>query len=421
VSLIPTSTLITRRSITEIKWIASSGPSTQSTPNQPEPFPSVNDVVPGELQSATPNPDEQKEEARLVTGKGMATATQADILLRKKPSRGQAGHGQEWSSGIPGEPDRSLVDAVESDIFSFPPLRNRSSTNDWLTPPANFATLMSAAKPADLYNCGVDAHVGNARLVPATVADEPVKARPCDDTLFRDGFFGGPAPSPPTPPPHAQRRATTGGVASLAPASSSLPPISPIVRPSKRLGRSIGSSSRRRRSVPGPRPGVARAKSSPHLDRFVPGFVEKLRRGSSQVANRINSVFHLASAPRTTPHSDTETSSMSRAPARHVSDTPNPPYISQEDMVRAFIGGAGTPEEDVVVTGSATTRQTPSFTQATLDRLPQPVRPDTVGIYEAMTGAESQPVPRVEDRCDEDYRPHLCELSADPSHAGQDE
>ncbi|KAK8034569.1 hypothetical protein PG993_009564 [Apiospora rasikravindrae] len=131
-----------------------------------------------------------------------------------------------WSvrrpSSMPLPDKRSLVEeanmpADEHDIVSFPPLRPRSCTNDWVAPQPELENLHpERQRTPTLIQCGVDAHRGNT---------------PVSDTEETSSI------STSTPP-----RTTT--FSSSSPAES---PKNPTRK--KSMGTSIGVASHRRRST----------------------------------------------------------------------------------------------------------------------------------------------------------------------------
>ncbi|OWT43556.1 D-xylulose reductase A [Pochonia chlamydosporia 170] len=143
----------------------------------------------------------------------------------------------------------------DSNMTSFPELRPRHCTNDWINPPAEIEQLTSAPT-TDLYHRGVDAHSGRPPASPETVweAPQPI-AVPCDHSIFdKDPFMG-------ANPYTYDRRETR--------ASGSTDKL--------RLGSSIGSASHRRRSSHVPMT-YDTPWDSP--DGIVPQILDKLRRNT---------------------------------------------------------------------------------------------------------------------------------------------
>ncbi|KAK8037972.1 hypothetical protein PG994_014739, partial [Apiospora phragmitis] len=112
--------------------------------------------------------------------------------------------------------ERANMPANEHDIVSFPPLRPRSCTNDWVAPQPGLENFHPEIQHTPtLYQCGVDAHRGN------------------------------------TPSPGTQRDASPSNTD--LPSSTTSPRNSPIESPKipakKRMGSSMGIASHRRRST----------------------------------------------------------------------------------------------------------------------------------------------------------------------------
>lgn len=137
-------------------------------------------------------------------------------------------------------------------LTSFPGLRSRHCTNEWLNPPTRIENIVEPPTD-DLYHQGVDAHCGVPR--PSIVyLEEPQKPPQCDYGLFsHDPFFL-------EKPNDILRRATEASV-------------TPLVE--KRWGHSIGAASHCRRSsqlVPSTRKG-----SLTPNDSFIPNLIQKIR------------------------------------------------------------------------------------------------------------------------------------------------
>lgn len=143
----------------------------------------------------------------------------------------------------------------DSNITSFPELRPRQCTNDWLNPPVEIEQLVRVPT-SDLYHRGVDAHSGMAPTSPTGTWAAPLSiAVPCDHSIFdKDPFYYSSIDS-------HERRVTNR--------SSSTG--------KRRLGSSIGSSSHRRRSSH-----IPLSYDSPwdSQDSLFPRFVDKLRQSS---------------------------------------------------------------------------------------------------------------------------------------------
>ncbi|POR37281.1 Uncharacterized protein TPAR_02521 [Tolypocladium paradoxum] len=121
----------------------------------------------------------------------------------------------------------SLSTDEESNITSFPELRPRHCTQEWLNPPVEMEQL-TRPPSADLYQLGVDAHSGGVSQLPGGCLEEPVnKTQRCNHSRFQEDPFC-------YANIYSFERRATEGCASIS--------------AEKRLGAAIGSASRRRRS-----------------------------------------------------------------------------------------------------------------------------------------------------------------------------
>jgi hypothetical protein len=259
----------------------------------------------------------------------------------------------------------------ESEITYFPVLRTRHCTNDWLTPPADLATV-AGAKPADLYRLGVDAHLGTQLDSSSMVLDEIPVPRPCSHYLFGENpFVDTLSPSDIS----TERRATDGGT-----------PL--VIRP-KRLGTSIGSASHRRRSYQ--HNAGAPFENNEGGEGHEPGLMERIRKGSIQWTKNLSSAFQFHRNEQLATIAIPE--SVGESSPEEACGTPHPTAARPTSAMER------TPQ----IINSAET----SIPQSTLDRLPPLPVLDNAGIYEAMTGARRS----RGNTCSEDSRPHVCELS----------
>ncbi|KAG5973985.1 hypothetical protein E4U55_000138 [Claviceps digitariae] len=77
----------------------------------------------------------------------------------------------------------------ESNMTSFPELRPRNCTNDWLKPPVDIEQLLRD-KSSDLYRRGIDAHSGLVPNSPQSTWASPVSLSvPYDDSVFTKPCF----------------------------------------------------------------------------------------------------------------------------------------------------------------------------------------------------------------------------------------
>lgn len=115
----------------------------------------------------------------------------------------------------------------DSNITSFPELRPRHCTNEWLKPPTEIETCYPSS---DLYRSGVDAHCGLSLTTHqdcGSPRQSQNKTHDCNRRLFGKNPFG--------------RNSSPQGQIQVA-------DDAPVPLPGKRLGTSIGSASHRRRS-----------------------------------------------------------------------------------------------------------------------------------------------------------------------------
>lgn len=136
----------------------------------------------------------------------------------------------------------------ESNMTSFPELRPRHCTNDWLNPPVEIDQL-NRIPATDLYHRGVDAHSGIASPKLSEVwKDARHHYLHCDHSLFdKDPFCG-------TSTYMYERRRTDASNSTSR----------------RRLGSSIGTSSHRRRSSQVPMSSTLSGNSRNHsLDKFL--------------------------------------------------------------------------------------------------------------------------------------------------------
>lgn len=145
-------------------------------------------------------------------------------------------------------------------ITSFPELRSRHCTNEWLKPPPEIKKTVEVAEE-DLYLQGVDAHSGvPSRISVIVLEGDPPKPRHCNHDLFGENPF-----------------------CEAVECSTTLPvPCSPPLSVAeKRLGASIGTSAHRRQSSQAisQQPGSVVEDS----DSLVPGLMDKIRRSGRKI------------------------------------------------------------------------------------------------------------------------------------------
>lgn len=231
----------------------------------------------------------------------------------------------------------------EPELTSFPDLGSRHCTNEWLVPPIDLGTgppLLAS----DFYHQGVDAHSGTEAWSPTPRMDEPMKPQICNYTLFDNDPFTDVENTKPASEP---------GV--VEPSSA---------RAEKRLGASIGISSRRRKSSQAI---VRRDRSDSSEDHSIPTLADKIRKSGQ-------SMFHSQ-------HGSQEHSEFGApTPYNSVRDPDSKPTSgirSRDSIMRSY-----TPEQPMI---------------------------DRVGIYEAMTGSRLLMRTKRGETCSEDNRPHACD------------
>ena len=173
----------------------------------------------------------------------------------------------------------------ELNITSFPELRPRHCTKEWLNPPVEMEQL-TRPPSADLYQLGVDAHSGGVSQLPSGCLEESIsKTERCNHTFFQDDPFF------PANIYSFERRATEGSASISA---------------DKRLGAAIGSASRRRRSsqVPDSKP-----PQLDYEDGLLPSVFDRLRK-------RGEKMFHLHDCPEESDGSEAGTPTNSPADDR---------------------------------------------------------------------------------------------------------
>lgn len=152
-------------------------------------------------------------------------------------------------------------------ITSFPVLRPRHCTNEWLRPPVELEQLKRTPS-TNLYQFGVDAHCGKQVAMSTERMNETVPmAWRCTTSLLHEDSLYGPAL------PWVARRATE----MMSSGTSSY----------KRIGSSIGSASHRRRSSHATTFRVADSASSKNS---MPGIFDRIKRGGEKM-------FHIHDCP----------------------------------------------------------------------------------------------------------------------------
>lgn len=187
----------------------------------------------------------------------------------------------------------------ELNITSFPELRPRHCTKEWLNPPVEMEQL-TRPPSADLYQLGVDAHSGGVSQLPSGCLEESIsKTERCNHTFFQDDPFF------PANIYSFEGRATEGSASISA---------------DKRLGAAIGSASRRRRSsqVPDSKP-----PQLDYEDGLLPSVFDRLRK-------RGEKMFHLHDCPEESDGSEAGTPTNSPADDRRPGAGPR----SRDSLIR---------------------------------------------------------------------------------------
>lgn len=208
----------------------------------------------------------------------------------------------------------------DAHITSFPELRSRHCTNEWLNPPPEIKKTVEITED-DLYIQGVDAHCGNPSRISVVVLEgDPPKPRHCNHDLFDENpFCKAIECSTDLPVTHSPR-------VSIA---------------EKRLGASIGTSSHRRRSSQfvTQQPGLI-VEDQDHL---LPGFMDKIRRGGRKIfKHRARKSSDQRSGEFATPYNspdDLQAQSAIRSRDSIVRErTIEPPQVDQAGIYEALTG-----------------------------------------------------------------------------------
>ncbi|KAG6010933.1 hypothetical protein E4U21_002603 [Claviceps maximensis] len=233
----------------------------------------------------------------------------------------------------------------ESNMTSFPELRPRNCTNDWLKPPVEIEQLLQD-KSSDLYRRGVDAHSGQVPNSPqSTTRMSPVSLSiPYNDGVFnniKNSFFS-------TTPCFQERRVTESSIGDGKKQSTNT--IS-----------SVSYYHRASSQIPA-------ANQSPWQSdgELLPQIVDKLRQNSQDSVPGEN--LYLARAGAWPSESE---------------------MLLPSDQSRAVF-----------------TRSRDSIIR---ERTLKPPAADKLGIYEALTGSRMTSPKKRCVNCSEDNRPHICE------------
>ena len=208
----------------------------------------------------------------------------------------------------------------EPKLTSFPKLGSRHCTKEWLIPPVDLDSE-SLLPTSDFYHRGVDAHSGAEARPSTPVADEPLKPRQCDYTLFDSN-------------PFVETEAST--------TKSELGDTDcPLFREGKRIGSSIGASSHRRKSSQIP---VRRDRSDSSEDGLIPILVDKIRKGGHKIFHSHHGSEMQSDNGAPTPHNsvgDPESQPTSGIRSRDSiarTHTPEPAGIDRVGIYEAMTG-----------------------------------------------------------------------------------
>lgn len=205
-------------------------------------------------------------------------------------------------------------------ITSFPELRSRHCTSEWLKPPMEMQLVETATD--DLYHHGVDAHCGNpSRSSVVFVEDEPQKPRHCNHNMFGENPFC-------TDHEDAAEDRLAGC------------PRSSVIE--KRLGTSIGTAAHRRKSSQ--IGSIATSGHSESHDSLVPGIIEKIRKSGHKIfhRNRPHKSDDLNSGefgtPRNSPEEAHPTSKARSRDSITMERTPPLPQVDRNGIYEAMTG-----------------------------------------------------------------------------------
>lgn len=214
-----------------------------------------------------------------------------------------------------------LSNDEDEHITSFPELRSRHCTNEWLNPPPEIKKVVEVTDD-DLYLQGVDAHCGNpSRMSIIVVEGDPPKPRHCDHNLFGENPF------------------CKESDCSVEPPEAESPRLSMA---EKRLGASIGASSHRRRSSQ-----VAMVQQNAVVqdpDNLLPGLIDKIRRGGRKIFTKHRS--HKSSdqrsgecaTPYNSPDEQHQRSAIRSRDSIVRERTPEPASIDHAGIYEALTG-----------------------------------------------------------------------------------
>lgn len=243
-----TTTIISRKSISRITWAPDTIPEAPGIRNERSlgPLEQIASVA-----TITTLETENGQARDILYGMGSSTPFSTPFAIE---------HSETGVGGSKRCENSMFSDEEDAHITSFPELRSRHCTNEWLNPPPEPDKTVEVTED-DLYVQGVDAHCGNPSRISVIVLEgDPPKPRHCNHELFGENPF------------------------CKATECSTDIPVARSPRPSvaeKRLGSSIGTSAHRRRSS-------QFVAQHPHStaedqDNVLPSIMEKIRRSGRKI------------------------------------------------------------------------------------------------------------------------------------------
>jgi len=260
----PKTTIVSRRSITDIKWLNNSNDTAITRWGTLETF--------GRASNQRLSACDSKFSVSTLRAVSASTTPPQDRFASFRGFSGsQRGTSTPHNSNKENSPNASTP-VKRFSLESFPALLKREGTQDWLSPPAELASTPPAQETDDMYHLGIDARSGSVAPVPTVVIEEPVKQRQCNRELFHEDIFGSGMYSIPV-----TRRATEASITSL---------LSPELSP----GASLGASSRKRRGNGTGKSGLSFIPLHKHQP-GTPHFMDRLREGGKAVTRKLSAVL----------------------------------------------------------------------------------------------------------------------------------
>lgn len=260
----PKTTILSRRSITDIKWLNNANETAITRWGTLESF--------GDASTRRLSACDSKFSVSTLR---VETASTTPAHERFASFRGFSGSQHGASTPRDGLKENSPTGSTPIKRFSlesFPALLKRDDTEDWLSPPADLSTTPPGQERDDMYHLGIDARSGSVAPIPTVVIDEPVKQRQCNRELFHEDIFDSGTYSIPV-----TRRATEASIKT---------PLSPELSP----GVSIGTSSRKRRGTGMAKSGIPFIPLHKHQP-GTPHFMDRLREGGKAVTRKLSAVL----------------------------------------------------------------------------------------------------------------------------------